>query len=171
MKELLQRLQTLALNDLPRDTIANAKWCFLDSLGCGLYGSKEQWSEIMAAEILGDASRGNSTVFGRSETAAAALAALVNGTATHGFELDDLLDEAIVHPGAIVVPAALAAAEAAGASGERLVLAVVAGYEVMNRIGLALGLDPAHRGFHKTSLAGPVRGMRAASLGKADSTR
>jgi 2-methylcitrate dehydratase PrpD len=89
---------------------------------------------------------------------------LCNGTASHGFELDDLLDEAIVHPGAIVVPAAFAAAEAHGASGADLLLGVIAGYEIMNRVGLALGMEPAHRGFHKTSLVGPVGAAVAAGI-------
>jgi 2-methylcitrate dehydratase PrpD len=95
---------------------------------------------------------------------AAPAAALCNGTFTHGFELDDLLDEPIVHPGAIVVPAALAAAESANTSGARLLLGIIAGYEAMNRVGLAVGLEPAHRGFHKTAVVGPVGAVIAAGV-------
>lgn len=156
MREILELLQELTIADLPVSVLDNAKWCVLDSLGCGLYGARESWSEIMAAELCAEAARGESSIFGRPETIAAPGAALCNGTASHGFELDDLLDEAIVHPGAIIVPAALAAAESVNAPGERLLLGVIAGYEVMNRVGLAMGLEPAHRGFHKTSLAGPI---------------
>ena len=58
---------------------------------------------------------------------AAPAAALCNGTAAHGFELDDLLDEPIVHPGAIIIPAALATAESINASGARLLLGIIAG--------------------------------------------
>ena len=164
MHEALALLHELKLSKLPRSIVESAKWCVLDSLGCGLYGSREAWSEIMASEIDAEAPRGSSTMFGHPVKTSAAAAALCNGTASHGFELDDLLDEAIVHPGAIVVPAALAAAEAANASGERLLLGVIAGYEAMNRVGLALGLEPAHRGFHKTSLAGPIGAAVAAGI-------
>jgi 2-methylcitrate dehydratase PrpD len=114
--------------------------------------------------MLAEGSRGRSTVIGRKQTVAAPAAALCNGTAMHGFELDDLLDEAIVHPGAIVVPAALAAAESVGAPGSRLLLGIIAGYEILNRVGLAVGLEPAHRGYHKTSVIGPVGAAVAAGV-------
>jgi 2-methylcitrate dehydratase PrpD len=102
------------------------------------------------------APRGRSTIVGVSGGVAAPAAALCNGTAAHGFELDDHLDEAIVHPGAIIVSAALAAAEAVDASGARALLGVIAGYEFANRLGLAMGVTPSQRGWHKTSIAGPV---------------
>jgi 2-methylcitrate dehydratase PrpD len=164
MQDVLALLHDLTLQKLPRSVVEHAKWCVLDSLGCGLYGSREPWSRIMASEMGAEAPRGSSTIFGVPGTTSAPAAALCNGTASHGFELDDLLDEAIVHPGAIVVPAALAAAEAVDAPGERLLLGVIAGYEVMNRVGLALGLEPAHRGYHKTSLAGPIGAAVAAAI-------
>ena len=114
--------------------------------------------------MLAEGSRGRSSILGRSETLAAPAAALCNGTATHGFELDDLLDEAIVHPGAIVVPAALAAAEAIDAPGSRLLLGIIAGYEAGNRVDLAIGVEPARRGHHQTALAGPLASVMAAGV-------
>src|SRR4029078_7090492 len=139
---LTDLLASLTLDKLSASTVANARWCFLDSLGCGLFGADKEWTRILAAEIESDGAHGPCSVFGSSQRAAAPTAALCNGTGSHGFELDDLLDEAIVHPGAIVVPAALAAAEVRGASGTALLLGIIAGYEVMNRVGLALGMEP-----------------------------
>src|SRR5690349_23157762 len=101
--KLTELLASLTLDKLPASTVANARWCFLDSLGCGLFGADKDWTRILAAEIESDGAQGSCTVFGFSKRAAAPAAALCNGTASHGFELDDLLDEAIVHPGAIVV--------------------------------------------------------------------
>jgi 2-methylcitrate dehydratase PrpD len=164
MQKLVSHLASLRIDKLPASAVANARWCFLDSLGCGLFGADKEWTRILAAEIESDRAQGACTVFGSSRRAAAPAAALCNGTASHGFELDDLLDEAIVHPGAIIVPAALAAAESSGASGADVVLGVIAGYEVLNRVGLALGMEPAHRGFHKTSLAGPIGAALAAGV-------
>ena len=63
---------------------------------------------------------GACTALGHTGSFDAFGAALVNGTAAHGFELDDHLDAAVAHPGAIVVSAALAAAESADAPGARL---------------------------------------------------
>lgn len=161
---LLSRLQSLTIDALPAKVVADARWCLLDSIGCGLFGSQQDWSRIIADEMLAEGARGVASLFARPETLAAPAAALCNGTATHGFELDDLLDEAIVHPGAVIVPAALAAAEAVDAPGARLVLGVIAGYETMNRIGLAVGLEPAHRGHHKTAVCGPVAAAVAAGV-------
>lgn len=153
---LIDFLSELEPRALPPEVVASAKWALLDSLGCAIFGSRQPWARIMADEMFAESPVGASTVIGRAGTLAAPAAALCNGTAAHGFELDDHLDAAIVHPGAIVVSAALAAAEAVDAPGARLLAGIVAGYETLNRIGLALGVEPAHRGFHKTAVAGPV---------------
>jgi 2-methylcitrate dehydratase PrpD len=110
----------------------------------------------MSSEIFADHSEGPCTVLGSRQTAAAPQAALCNGTSIHGFELDDLLPASIIHPGTVIVPAVLAAAEASNAPGMSLLRGIVAGYESMARLSLGLGLEPSHRGFHKTSVVGPV---------------
>src|SRR5690242_7225597 len=102
-RPLIDFLATLAPTSVPASAVDNAKWCLLDTLGCMLFGAPEAWSRIMAAEMLAEGSKGRSTIVGHSQTVAAPAAALCNGTAAHGFELDDHLDEAIVHPGAIIV--------------------------------------------------------------------
>jgi 2-methylcitrate dehydratase PrpD len=163
-QELIQFCQTLSLDTVPAGVVEQAKWCLLDSLGCALFGSRQPWAKIMAEEMLAENSRGRSSILGRSEVLAASAAALCNGTAAHGFELDDLLDEAIVHPGAIVVPAALAVAEAVDAPGSRFLLGIIAGYEAINRVGLAIGVEPARRGHHQTALAGPLGAVMAAGV-------
>ena len=163
-RELIEFIHALKLESLPPDIVQRAKGVLLDSLGCTLFGSLQPWSKIMAAEMLAEGSQGRSTIVGQKQMVAAPAAALCNGTATHGFELDDLLDEAIVHPGAIIVPAALAAAESVDAPGSKLLAGIIAGYEVLNRVGLAAGVEPAHRGFHKTTIIGPVGAAVAAGV-------
>ena len=155
-RELLEFLHGLEPGRLPPSVAAAAKNCALDTLGCALFGSPELWSRIVAAEVLAEAPKGSSTIVGVRASVAAPAAALCNGTAAHGFELDDHLDEAIVHPGAIIVSAALAAAEAVHTTGPRLLLGIVTGYEFANRLGLAMGVTPSQRGWHKTAVAGPV---------------
>ena len=88
-------------------------------------------------------------------------AALVNGSVGNILEMDDFHRAAIVHPGPVVVPAALAQAEALGAGPEALLDAVVRGIEAMIRVGCSVG--PAHyRQFHTTSTCG-VFGAAAAA--------
>ena len=163
-RQLTDWLSTLSLTALPSHATAAAHSALLDTLGCTLFGAPEPWSRIMRAEVLADQSSGRATIVGHSATVAAPAAALCNGTAAHGFELDDHLDEAIVHPGAIVVSAALAAAESWRASGERLLLGMVAGYETLDRVGRAMGVQPAQRGYHKTAVAGPLGAAVAAAI-------
>ena len=154
--DLLAFVQGLSLNDVPANVIGGAKACLLDALGCGLFGSTQVWSRILVDEVTADGTSGRSTAIGTQHRLSAPAAALCNGTAIHGFELDDLIAASIVHPAACVIPSALATAEAVGASGARLLEAIIAGYEVMHRVGVALGVEPAKRGFHTTSLVAPV---------------
>ncbi|MGT2509290.1 MmgE/PrpD family protein [Cupriavidus basilensis] len=162
-RRLIEFLHGLG-NETPSAPMEKARWCLLDALGCALLGARQPWSEIMTAEVLEDGSHGSCTIVGRVGNVAPSHAALCNGTAIHGFELDDLLSEALIHPGAVIVPAVLAAAEAVEASGAQMLLAIVAGYEATARISMALGMDPSQRGFHKTSVVGPVAGAIAAGV-------
>jgi 2-methylcitrate dehydratase PrpD len=161
-QDMVSFLQGLRLQHLPADVVEVAKTCLLDALGCGVFGSTQKWSRLLADELLDEGAPGASTVIGHAQTLAAPAAALCNGTSIHGFELDDLIAESITHPAACVIPAAIAAAESVDAKGDVLLEAIVAGYEAMHRIGLALGVEPAKRGFHTTSLVGPVASVVAA---------
>lgn len=159
---LLGFARSLETQAIPRDVLERARWCLLDGLGCGLFGSGQEWSRIMYEEISAERSQGPCTVFGQRATLPAAPAALCNGTAIHGFELDDVMAAALVHPGTVIVPAVLAAAESVDASGADLLRGIVVGYEAMSRLSLALGTGPSERGFHKTGVVGPVAAAIAA---------
>ena len=154
--ELVEHLLTLPPSLLGGPLGTNARMALLDTLGCGLYGAIQPWGKILREQIEHEGSRGKATLFGSQQTVAPSRAALANGTASHGFELDDIIQGALVHPGACVVPAALAVAEETGAPGERLLLAIIAGYETMSRVGWALGAEHNTRGFHTTGVAGPI---------------
>jgi len=150
--------------ELPPQLAASARTALIDNLGCGLFGATREWGRMITDHVREEGSRGRATVYGGSETIAPARAALANGTCTHGFELDDIIMGALAHPGAVVVPAALAAAESTQADGHALLRAIVAGYEVMARVGAALGHDHNNRGFHTTGIAGPVAAAVAAGM-------
>jgi 2-methylcitrate dehydratase PrpD len=157
--QLLRFAYTLIERPLPERLAEEAKRRLLDNIGCGLFGASQPWSQLMRAEIASDAAVGPCAVFGQPSSSAPPQAALANGTAIHGFELDDLIAAAIVHPGTVIVPAVLATAEAVQASGRALLAALVVGYEATARISLALGVEPSQRGFHKTPVVG-ARSLR-----------
>ena len=91
----------------------------------------------------------------------AEVAALVNGGLAHIVEMDDLDRISVMHPGAVVIPAALAVAEREGASGSDFVAAVVAGYEVAIRIGTVVGKRHYYI-FHNTATCGAFGAAAAA---------
>lgn len=104
---------------------------------------------------------GPCTVLGSSQKHAAETAALLNGGLSHIMEMDDLDRGSVVHPGAVVIPAALAVAQREGASGQDFLGAVVAGYEVAIRIGEAAS-KRHYFYFHNTATCG-VFGATAAA--------
>src|SRR4051794_7753915 len=90
-------LHSLGERDVPKKVITQAKACILDSIACGLFGSRQAWGKMMAANTLAESARGPCSVLGHPYALAPAPAALVNGTAIHGYELDDLIVGAVVH--------------------------------------------------------------------------
>jgi len=161
--ELIGFLHGLTRQALPDKTVIKARQCLLDALGCGLFGSLQPWSRILVDDVASEQSAGNCTVIGNGMRLAAPAAALCNGLSIHGYELDDLIASSIIHPAAAVIPAALAAGEAHEASGETVLLGIVAGYEAMHRLAVAMGVTPSRQGFHVTSLTAPVAAAAAAA--------
>ncbi len=134
----------------------------LDTIACLVFGAGQPWARAAAHHARRSGGDGPCAIIGDGTATSAAMAAFANGVAAHAFELDDVHEEAISHPGAVVVPAVLAAGRDLGATGPQLLEAVVIGYEAMGRVGIAVG-PPAHMraGFHPTGQSG-VFGAAAA---------
>ncbi len=158
----------LTHKDLPTRTKDVVRLAILDTVGCGVYGYQTPWTQaLLKWAQAGGATGGKAKarVWNEAQpTLRAADAAMVNGTSSHAFELDDY-HNAKLHPGAVVIPAALALAEEHNVSGERLVTAIAAGYEVMIRSSLALEPSAARlRGWHLTGACGPFGAAAACAV-------
>jgi 2-methylcitrate dehydratase PrpD len=128
----------LRYEDLPAEIVDKAKVLIRDSLGCLLAGGTLESAAQVRGMIMPMAATGPCSVAGARRRIAASLAAYINAQLTNFFDFDDTLEgRALGHPGATVIPAALALAEQSGASGRDLVTAVVAGYEVYSRVAMA----------------------------------
>jgi 2-methylcitrate dehydratase PrpD len=144
--------------EIPDEVMARALALVTDFTGSILRAAHEADSTpavLAMVERLGMDGDGPCTVFGLNRRYGAAAAALLNGTFGHSLDFDDTHADSSLHPSAPVVPAALAAAELTGASGADFLAAVVIGFEVCCRLGMAL--DPTEhyaRGFHPTATAG-----------------
>lgn len=151
--ELAQFTKQLNYEDLSEDVVLAAKIAFLDWLGSAAAGAQREPGRMVLsiAEDLGG--KKESTLISTGGKTSCILAALVNGVISHTVELDDVHKASIIHAGAPIIPAALAAAEKIGASGRELIEGIVAGYEVAIRIGEAV--TPAHYYYwHTTGTVG-----------------
>lgn len=146
---------SMSFEDLPQGTIDRTKQLLLDQLGCQLAFADLPWSRQARSYALGRSSAaGLSTVVAHGDRVSGENAAFVNAVSGHGFELDDTEMSTASHPGAVVIPAALALAEEHNASGSATITAITIGYELMIRAGRsAPGM--MQRGFHTTAAAGP----------------
>ena len=156
-RELAAWISALRYDDLPQRTREVVRIAILDTLGAGVYGFATPWAQMLLAWARRGGATSEATVWGDANaTLRAADAAMVNGIAAHAFELDDY-HNAKVHPGAVVIPAAIAVAEKLNSTGAELVAGIAAGYEVMIRSSLALNPSATRlRGWHLTGVCGPL---------------
>jgi 2-methylcitrate dehydratase PrpD len=142
----------LELDDLDTATRTAAERSVADLVAACYAGTGTEAGHIAvgyAHSLGGD----GATVLGGGD-ALAHVAALANGTTAHGLDVDDGHRAASAHPGATVIPAALAAAEKHGSSGADLLVAVVAGYEAAIRTAVSVQTSHRKRGFHATATVG-----------------
>lgn len=166
--ELAAYAAGLRFDDIPATVREHLALCLLDTLGCGLYGATLPWTKILAATVGEIDPSGPAAVWGGPQTTSCLHAAMINGAAVHGFELDDLHPASIVHPGSVVISAALAMADhVAGVTGTpvpgtELVTAIAAGYEVAARVGMSMGAAHLLAGWHPTGTHGTLGAAAAA---------
>jgi len=147
----------LRYESLPEAVIERARVCLADAIGCAVFGVRFPWSQMVLEHAKAVGSGGPVKLPGLpGVNLHVPQAALALGTFSHAFELDSLRNpSAGVHPGATVALPALAFAQSLGSSGKALLTAIVAGTEVMGRIGVATLHSPEVRGFHAPGIAGP----------------
>ncbi len=155
-RTLAEFLSTVSYEELPAAVVARTEDLFLDWFAASLAGKGAR--PVRVLEKFGEAmgpSSGPSEVLTSRRFSSPFFAALINGAASHVVEQDDLHNSSVLHPGTVVFPAVLAAAQDAGASGRELIVAAVVGYEAGIRVGEFLGRSH-YKVFHTTGTAGTV---------------
>lgn len=153
----------MSLSTMTQGVVASAKVNIFDTLTCAVAGSSAPGVEdlVELARSWGGAPHASLLAFG--DKLPAHHAAWVNGTMSHARDFDDTHDEAVLHAGVTVVPAALAAAELSGtASGADILTAVAAGLEVVCRLGVSTQVGIIESGFMYTPLFGHFGAVVAA---------
>jgi len=158
---LAQFSSGLEFEQLPVEAVEKVKLCVLDTLGCAIFGTSLASVQKLVAMVRAEGS-GDSVVFGSQTRTTPSLAALINGTSAHAFQLDEIHLESTLHPGSLALPAALAVADG-NCSGRDLMTAVAAGYEVGIRVGLAAKGGMFKSGFHNQGTSGVFVAAAAAA--------
>ncbi|OYY13371.1 MAG: 2-methylcitrate dehydratase, partial [Polynucleobacter sp. 35-46-11] len=166
-KALATFASELKIGDIPEEVISRTEDLLVDWFGSAIAGKGSRAVEAITkfAQSMGGfnaSNPGSAEILIHRTTSSPFLATLANAAASHVAEQDDVHNGSVFHPGTIVFPAALATAQAIGASGRDLLVAAVAGYEVGIRVGEFLGRSH-YKIFHTTGTAGTL--AAAATVG------
>src|SRR5262245_55815516 len=148
---------------LPEAVVEKARHHILDTLAAMVSGTGLTPGRLALAYAAAQGGAPEASIVGIRQRASAVNAALANGMLAHADETDDSHAPSRTHPGCAVVPAALAAAERSGASGEAFLRSVVLGYDVATRINYALGPEALAAASRGTHAIGGVFGAGAAA--------
>ncbi|MEN9772045.1 MAG: hypothetical protein RJA58_688 [Pseudomonadota bacterium] len=151
------------------EAIALAKLRVMDFIAASCDGLLTDTSTMFDRYAKMSGGHAGATVLATGQRTTALLASAANAATGHAAETDDIhVDVTGLHAGAVVIPAAWAAAESAGVSGRQFLQGVVAGYEVAGRIGAAMNASHRARGFHATGTVGVLGAAAAASISAGD---
>ncbi len=167
-RRIAEFVSGLTYDAVPVEVRERIKLLILDSLGCAIYGAHTPWCEILLGMLSEVDQTRTTSVWGSKARLSSPHAALVNGTAVQGFELDDVHRHGVLHVGAVTLPALIAVAENhAQLSGREFLAAAVAGYEIGPRVGICMGQEHIGQGWHSgatlgvfSAAAGAARGLK-----------
>jgi 2-methylcitrate dehydratase PrpD len=162
-RALAEYISRSAFTDLPAPLVEHTKLLVLDTIGVGVYGASLPWSERLRATAQAMEAPGRVSVWCTPLQFSAPTAAMINATAVHAFELDDIGPGG--HNGSVTLSSALAMAEhKGGLSGAELINAVVTGIETAARVNNCVGRIPHEGlGFHNPGLMGTFASVASAS--------
>ncbi len=157
-------VSSLRYEDIPEDVREHARRFILDNFGCQIAGATLPWSKTYYDMIKATRSGSHSTVAFYGDRMSPDDAAFLNSAFNHANETDDTHLKSPTHPGGIAVPAALALSEYANATGEQLLVAVVAAYEIQIRLSWACSPFLIYRGHHPPVGVGPFGAAAAGAV-------
>lgn len=156
----------------PKNAVSLAKEHILDTLAVAVAGANTDVGRIMTANAMRQGGSPEASVIGVSGKTCAETAALTNATLAHAHDFDDDCVITVSHPGAAIIPAVFALAEAAGASGRDVIEALVLGLETMRRVSDAINIQHYLDGWHCTATLGVLGAATGcARILKLDPTR
>jgi 2-methylcitrate dehydratase PrpD len=151
---LVGQASAVTYDALPEPVRVLARQCVLDYYGVALAGADDPLSTILLDELTEAGGTAQAAIIGHKARLPALSAALVNGAIGHALDYDDVNLAMPGHASVTILPALIALAEQRRSSGQEVIAAFVAGYEIACRIGMALRPGHYDRGFHATGTVG-----------------
>ncbi|HZK89053.1 MAG TPA: MmgE/PrpD family protein [Stellaceae bacterium] len=161
IEQIAEKIVAIRYADLPKEAVDWAKAAILDTVGVTLAGANEECARIVEKTLAVGETRGDCLIFGSDRRAGPLDAALVNGTAAHALDFDDVSNSLGGHPSAPILPALFALADTEDCDGRAFVAAYVAGFETETRIARGVHFHHYEKGWHPTATLG-VFGAAAA---------
>jgi 2-methylcitrate dehydratase PrpD len=164
IEKLAGKIAAIRYEELPEEAVRWAKTAILDTVGVTLAGAQEECARIVDPVLASGAisAGGECLIFGGDRRATPLDAALINGTAAHALDFDDVSNSLGGHPSAPIVPALFALGETLDCTGAGFIAAYVAGFETETRLGRGVHFHHYEKGWHPTATLG-VFGAAAAS--------
>lgn len=151
-------------DQLKPEVILQSKKLILDLVGVSLAGYKlMEFPRLVVTYMKSLGGIPEATMIQTKRKFPALNAVFANASCAHALDMDDGHRFAASHPGTVIIPAALGAAELSKASTKDLITGIVLGYEVMIRIGMAINPSSLNRGFHATGITGPFGAVAASA--------
>ena len=159
---IAEKICSFSEEQVTKPALEWAKLAIIDTIGVTLAGAVEPCATLLAKTPGVAEAGGPSLVLGTSHRTSMLDAALINGTASHALDYDDVNGIMGGHPSAPLLPPLFALAEDRAASGSELITAFVAGYELEVRMARAVHMEHYNKGWHPTATLGTF-GAAAAS--------
>jgi 2-methylcitrate dehydratase PrpD len=161
IEQIAEKIVAIGGDALPREAIEWAKAAILDTVGVTLAGASEDCARIVEQTVAIGGAHGDCLIFGSDRRTGPLDAALINGTAAHALDFDDVSNSLGGHPSAPILPALFALAETEDCTGAAFIAAYVAGFETETRIARGVHFHHYEKGWHPTATLG-VFGATAA---------
>ena len=162
-RQLADWATSVRVREVPENQRRLAALRLVDTIGLVFAGYDTPAAAAVYDMVITQGGRGESALIGAGKRVPATAAALAHGTVAHCRDFDDTFPDSVVHPGSVVVPVALALGEAHAAGFDRVLAAIVVGYEVSARLGAAAGRAFHAHGFHASSIVGPLAAAATAA--------
>ncbi len=154
LEQIAEKIVAIRYEDLPKEAVDWTKAAILDTVGVTLAGAGEDCARIVERTVAVGGAHGDCLIFGGDRRSGPLDTALINGTAAHALDFDDVSNSLGGHPSAPILPALFALAETQDCTGATFIAAYVAGFETETRIARGVHFHHYEKGWHPTATLG-----------------